>query len=96
MRMRPYGRTGLSDWTHALGDYVPSGKIPVVAYSDDAAALRFAAFADGVDSVIVVGASTAHIDRDVAAVARGPLAAAEQRVVHAVYQAHAHEWGGLV
>lgn len=62
----------------------------------DAFALRFAAFADGVDSVIVGGTSTANVDRNVAAVARGPLAAAEQQAVHAVYQAHAHEWGGLV
>jgi len=62
----------------------------------DAFALRFRAFADGVDSVIVVGASTANVDRNLAAVSLGPLAAEEQRAVHAVYAAHAREWGGLV
>jgi aryl-alcohol dehydrogenase-like predicted oxidoreductase len=62
----------------------------------DGFALRFTAFADGVDSVIVGGASTANVDRNVAAVSLGPLAAEEQRAVHAVYAAHAREWGGLV
>jgi len=62
----------------------------------DAFALRFTAFADGVDSVIVGGASTANVDRNLAAVSLGPLAAEEQQAVHAVYAAHAREWGGLV
>ena len=62
----------------------------------DALALRFAAFAPGVDCVIVGGTSAANVDRNVAAVARGPLDDAELDAVARAYAACGATWGGLI
>jgi aryl-alcohol dehydrogenase-like predicted oxidoreductase len=71
-----------------------------VAPADWAAfALRYAAYAPGVDACLVGGTSLAHLRRNVAAVARGPLDAAEAAAVAAVTALHAtegREWGGVI
>ena len=62
----------------------------------DEFALRFAAFAPGVDSVIVGGIDAANVDRNVAAVRKGALEAEHTTALQKVYEAHAGEWPGLV
>lgn len=62
----------------------------------DEFALRFAAFAPGVDCVIVGGTSAAHVDRNVAAVARGPLVPREHAAVSSAFSASGRAWEGLV
>jgi aryl-alcohol dehydrogenase-like predicted oxidoreductase len=62
----------------------------------DEFALRFAAYAPGVDCVIVGGTDTANVDRNVATVGRGPLKVQLQAAVAAVYEAHGQRWEGLV
>lgn len=62
----------------------------------DAFALRFAAFAPGVDCVIVGGTDAANVDRNITAVNRGPLAAADIAALASAYQRHGRDWGGLI
>jgi aryl-alcohol dehydrogenase-like predicted oxidoreductase len=60
-------------------------------------ALRFAAFAPGVDCVIVGGVDAANVDRNVATVARGPLMLqARSAVTDAWDAAGGRHWQGLV
>jgi aryl-alcohol dehydrogenase-like predicted oxidoreductase len=62
----------------------------------DEFALRFAAFAPGVDCVIVGGTDVANVDRNVAAVARGPLPAGDNSAAETGYEAHGRQWRGIV
>ena len=62
----------------------------------DAFALRFAAFAPGVDCVIVGGTDAANVDRNVAAVERGPLMMSEQAAIRAAFENLGHDWAGLI
>jgi len=62
----------------------------------DQFALRFAAYAPGVACVIVGGIDAANVDRNVAAVERGPLSNGENEAVLAAFEAHGHAWRGLV
>ena len=59
--------------------------------------LRLAAFAPGVDCVIVGGVSVANVDRNVAAVTRGPLMPHARSAVAAAWDlAGGRHWRGLV
>jgi aryl-alcohol dehydrogenase-like predicted oxidoreductase len=62
----------------------------------DAIALRFAAFAPGVDSVIVGGTDVANVDRNVATIALGPLAPRDLSAITAAFATHGQRWEGLV
>jgi aryl-alcohol dehydrogenase-like predicted oxidoreductase len=62
----------------------------------DALALRFAAYAPGVDCVIVGSTSEANVDRDAAAVERGPLAPDQLGAIVAAFASHGRDWPGLV
>lgn len=62
----------------------------------DDCALRFAAYADGVDCVIVGGTDPAHVDANLDAVARGPLEPAQRAAVRWMYETHGRGWEGLV
>ena len=60
-------------------------------------ALRFAAFAPGVDCVIVGGSNAANVDRNVAAVARGPLMLHTRSALASAWNAAGGgHWQGLV
>jgi aryl-alcohol dehydrogenase-like predicted oxidoreductase len=62
----------------------------------DETALRFAAYEDGVDCVIVGGTSVQHVQRNVAAVARGPLEPGLLAAIRAAYSRLGDTWRGLV
>jgi aryl-alcohol dehydrogenase-like predicted oxidoreductase len=62
----------------------------------DACALRYAAFAAGVDCVIVGGTDPGHVDRNLAAVAAGPLGPSEQRAIRDAFARLGSGWTGLV
>jgi aryl-alcohol dehydrogenase-like predicted oxidoreductase len=62
----------------------------------DAFALRFAAYAPGVDCVIVGGTSEANVDRNVAAVRTGPLAPSDLAAIAAAFESHGGAWQGLI
>ena len=62
----------------------------------DAFALRFAAFAPGVDCVIVGGTDVANVDRNIATVRRGPLKLHEALAVGEAWEAVGRHWEGLV
>lgn len=60
-------------------------------------ALRFTAFAPGVDCVIVGGTDVANVDRNARAVARGPLTPQVRSAVTSAWSAAAgSDWQGLV
>lgn len=71
------------EWSVAAGDW-------------DAVALRFAAFAPGVDCVIVGGTDIRHVDRNVAAVASGSLEPALLSAIGGSFASHGSGWEGLV
>jgi aryl-alcohol dehydrogenase-like predicted oxidoreductase len=68
----------------------------VTPASWDEFALRFAAFAPGVDCVIVGGIDATNVDRNVAAVGKGALAAEHTNALRQMFEAHAGDWRGLV
>jgi aryl-alcohol dehydrogenase-like predicted oxidoreductase len=68
--------------------------LPVPDWDDFA--LRFAAYAPGVDCVIVGGVDPANVDRNLAAVNRGALMMEEQAAVATAFEAHGSAWQGLV
>ena len=70
---------------------------PGVAADDwEALALRFAAYAPGVDCVIVGGTDPGHLERNVAAVQAGPLDPGRQEALRAAFARHGAQWQGLV
>jgi len=62
----------------------------------EALALRFSAYAPGVDCVIVGGTNPRHLERNAAAVAAGPLEPAQQEAIRAAYARVGTGWQGLV
>ena len=62
----------------------------------EAVALRFAAYAPGVDCVIVGGTDPRHLERNVTAVQAGPLEPGQQQAVRAAFARHGAHWQGLV
>jgi aryl-alcohol dehydrogenase-like predicted oxidoreductase len=62
----------------------------------DEFALRFTAFAPGVDCVLVGGTDAANVDRNVATVGLGPLKLSLQAAVAEVHAAHGRGWEGLI
>jgi aryl-alcohol dehydrogenase-like predicted oxidoreductase len=59
-------------------------------------ALRFAAYAPGVDCVIVGGADPRHLDRNVAALAAGPLDASQSGAIRDAFGRVGARWQGQV
>jgi aryl-alcohol dehydrogenase-like predicted oxidoreductase len=59
-------------------------------------ALRFAAYAPGVSSVIAGTHSIAHLQRNLRALARGPLPPAQHSAVQAAFQAVGAGWDGQI
>jgi aryl-alcohol dehydrogenase-like predicted oxidoreductase len=59
-------------------------------------ALRFAAYAPGVDCVIVGGTDPRHLDRNVAALAAGPLEAAQSGAIREAFGRAGARWQGQV
>lgn len=59
-------------------------------------ALRFAAFEDGVDCVIVGGTRAAHVLNNVAAVARGPLEPGLGNAIREAFARLGRDWRGIV
>jgi aryl-alcohol dehydrogenase-like predicted oxidoreductase len=62
----------------------------------DAFALRFAAYAPGVDCVIVGGTDPRHLEQNVAAVAAGPLGPVQGAAIREVFLRVGSQWRGLV
>jgi aryl-alcohol dehydrogenase-like predicted oxidoreductase len=62
----------------------------------EALALRFAAWAPGVDCVIVGGTDPRHLERNAAAVAAGPLPPARVESIRAAYKKVGAQWQGRV
>jgi aryl-alcohol dehydrogenase-like predicted oxidoreductase len=62
----------------------------------DDAALRFAAYEEGVDCVIVGGTNVQHVQRNLAAAARGPLEPGLLAAIRAAYARLGADWRGLV
>jgi aryl-alcohol dehydrogenase-like predicted oxidoreductase len=62
----------------------------------EALALRLAAYAPGVDCVIVGSTNLRHLERNAAAVAAGPLEPAQQQAVRAAYARVGADWQGMV
>jgi aryl-alcohol dehydrogenase-like predicted oxidoreductase len=60
------------------------------------AAIRFAAFTEGVSSALVGTTSEAHLRDAAAAIARGDLPAELRARFHDAWNMHASSWGGIV
>jgi aryl-alcohol dehydrogenase-like predicted oxidoreductase len=61
-----------------------------------ARALRFAAFAPGVDCCIVGSTQAANIDRNLRELEAGPLPEEERAAITAAFAANSHGWRGVV
>ncbi|NJD32272.1 MAG: aldo/keto reductase [Gammaproteobacteria bacterium] len=62
----------------------------------DAAALRFAAYAPGVDCVIVGGTRLRHLEKNAAAVSSGPLGPEQEAAIRRAFAAVGTDWRGLI
>jgi aryl-alcohol dehydrogenase-like predicted oxidoreductase len=62
----------------------------------EALALRFAAYAPGVDCVIFGGTNPGHLERNRSAVAAGPLEPVHQAAIRAAFARLGTDWQGLV
>lgn len=62
----------------------------------EALALRFVAYAPGVDCVIVGGTDPSHLERNRAAVLAGPLDGGQQEAIRATYARVGADWEGQV
>jgi aryl-alcohol dehydrogenase-like predicted oxidoreductase len=62
----------------------------------DGLALRFSAYAPGVDCVIVGGADPRHLQKNVAAVSAGPLRPEQLAAIRGAFSRAATNWRGLV
>lgn len=76
---------GLQDWRD-LGGAADWGD----------AALRYAAFHGGAASAIVGTAKPAHLRRNLQAIARGPLPAAQAQALRRAFTHHDRGWAGLI
>lgn len=59
-------------------------------------ALRFTAFADGVNSCIAGGKNIEHVRSNIASIARGPLSSDVVSAVRAAFAQHDNNWTGQV
>jgi aryl-alcohol dehydrogenase-like predicted oxidoreductase len=72
-------------------------ELPLEVDDWDEFALRFTAFAPAVDCVIVGGTDAANVDRNVAAIGRGPLMMPARSAVAAAWDAAGgRDWQGLI
>ncbi len=62
----------------------------------DGLALRFSAYAPGVDCVIVGGADARHLEKNIAAVSAGPLRPEQLAAIRGAFSRAATNWRGLV
>jgi aryl-alcohol dehydrogenase-like predicted oxidoreductase len=62
----------------------------------DKLALRFAAYAPGVDCVIVGGTDPAHLERNLAAISAGPLELGLEARLREMFRRAGPQWRGLV
>jgi aryl-alcohol dehydrogenase-like predicted oxidoreductase len=95
-----------SPWRHAerpVGQYVEpywerwqAMRLEAGGLPWDELALRFAAWAPGVDCALVGTASLGHLRRNVELVARGPLPAEQVEAIRASFRAHDQGWVGQV
>ena len=70
---------------------------PAFGADDPAAlALRFAAFAPGVDACLVGGTQLAHVAANLATLAAGPLAVAERAELELAWRRHGAGWRGVI
>jgi aryl-alcohol dehydrogenase-like predicted oxidoreductase len=95
-------------WTSAIGPVDPvhgeyhrrfaalRAEIAVAPEDWDDAALRFAAYEEGVDCVIVGGTNVQHVQRNLAAVSRGPLEPSLLAAIRDTYVRLGADWRGLV
>jgi len=86
---------------HAHGEYLRRFQqlretLPEIDDDWPAVALRFAAFEDGVDCVIVGGTNTRHVERNVAAVAQGPLEPGLRTAIREAFAKLGADWRGIV
>jgi aryl-alcohol dehydrogenase-like predicted oxidoreductase len=92
-------RTGASGGDEAIATYrrrwealdLDFGPLP-----PDEAALRFAAFAPGVSSVLVATRRVEHLEANLAALARGPLPDEIQNAIRAHFRERGGDWAGVV
>lgn len=84
---RPTGQYAETYW-----DRLQRMAIPM----DADTALRFAAFAPGVDSVLVGTSHVAHLEAAAHAIARGPLAALQRDAILASFEIHGADWCGEI
>jgi aryl-alcohol dehydrogenase-like predicted oxidoreductase len=70
--------------------------LDVAAPGLDGFALRFSAYAPGVDCVIVGGADARHLQNNVAAVSAGPLRPQQLAAIRGAFSRAATNWRGLV
>ena len=69
---------------------------PVAGADWQDVALRFAAYEDGVDCVIVGGTDPRHVERNVAAVTQGPLEPGLSAAIRTAFARLGTDWRGLV
>ena len=82
-----YGVAEREDWTYEC----------VMAGVDlDRVALRFSAYAPGVDCVIVGGADARYLQKNVAAVTAGPLLPEQLAAIRGAFSRAATNWRGLI
>ena len=99
METRPFGRTGIRVPVPGVGAMqVGDPRIvePEAAADLDGVALRFSAFAPGVDCVIVGGADVRHQQKNVAAVSAGPLRPEQLAASRGAFTRAATNWRGLI
>jgi aryl-alcohol dehydrogenase-like predicted oxidoreductase len=72
------------------------GELDFGAEDWESLALRFAAYAPGVDCVIVGGADPRHLERNRAAVTAGPLEQSQRDALRAAYGRVGGAWQGIV
>ncbi|GGJ74621.1 D-threo-aldose 1-dehydrogenase [Deinococcus aquiradiocola] len=90
-RERPDGQYAEAYW-----DRLQRLNLPDYGLDRTELALRYAAFAPGVDSVIVGTARTENLERNVRIVERGPLPADVLHDIETRWQAHGQDWGGEI
>jgi aryl-alcohol dehydrogenase-like predicted oxidoreductase len=106
METCPFGRTGIRVPVLGFGamqvgrhlarrrdEFVRSTK---VGYGVDGLALRFSAYAPGVDCVIVRGADARHLEKNIAAMSAGPLRPEQLAAIRGAFSRPATNWRGLV
>jgi aryl-alcohol dehydrogenase-like predicted oxidoreductase len=105
METRPFGRTGirvpvLGFGAMQVGDTrfaaLRAPGLDLAVEDLDGLALRFSAYAPGVDCVIVGGADVRHLQNNVAAVPAGPLRPDQLAAIRGAFTRAATNWRGLI